>query len=99
MNILITAATTAQAHKLKASIADNNSVVLGDFSDFPSFMGIIKLPSPASDTYTHEMLTLCLDNNFDAVYLLNRQEADVLLLSETLFNEYNIRIVNGSDNV
>ncbi|MFD0764825.1 hypothetical protein ACFQZI_08160 [Mucilaginibacter lutimaris] len=94
MKVLITSATSSRAHKLKATLADND-VVLGDFNDFPSFMGIIKLPNPASDTYAHEMLTLSLDNGFEAIYLLNQQELDVLLLSQQLFNEYNISIIDG----
>jgi hypothetical protein len=36
------------------------------------------------------MLTLALDNSIDAIYLLNMQEPPCLLLSEQLFNEYNI---------
>ncbi|MES2267167.1 MAG: hypothetical protein V4520_10420 [Bacteroidota bacterium] len=98
MKVLITSATSAGAHKLKATLA-NDEVVLGDFNDFPAFMGIIKLPNPASDTYAHEMLTLSLDNGFDTIYLLNKQELDVLLLSEQLFNEYNINIINGLYNL
>ncbi|MGY4536296.1 hypothetical protein ACVW0P_000703 [Mucilaginibacter sp. UYNi724] len=96
MKVLITSATSAQAHKLKTTFV-NDEVVLGDFHDFPAFMGIIKLPNPAGDTYAHEMLTLSLDNNFDTLYLLNKQEAEVLVHSEQLFNEYNINIINGSD--
>ena len=94
MKILITAATTAGAHKLKNSLI-NDEVLLGDHQEMPAFMGMIRLPNPASDTYTHEMLTLCLDNSIDTLYLLNPQEANVLILSEQLFKEYNINIVNG----
>lgn len=98
MKVLITSATSAQAHKLRNALI-NDEVILGDFNDFPSFMGIIKLPNPATYTYAHEMLTLCLDNNIDTAYLLNKQEAEVLILSEQLFKEYNINIINGSDNL
>ncbi|MBB5394663.1 hypothetical protein [Mucilaginibacter sp. AK015] len=98
MKILVTSATSAAAHKLKGSLP-NDEVVLGDFNELPAFMQMLKLPNPATDTYAHEMLTLCLDNGFDAVYLLNPQEAAVLLLSEQLFKEYNIDIINGSLNV
>jgi hypothetical protein len=96
VKILITSAASVQAHKLKTTLT-TEQVVLGDFNDFPSFMGIIKLPNPGTDTYAHEMLTLCLDNSFDTVYLLNKQEINVLILSEQLFNEYNINIIDGSD--
>jgi hypothetical protein len=98
VKILITSATSAQAHKLKNSL-NNDEVVMGDYNELPAFMGMLKLPNPASDTYAHEMLTLCLDNNIDTAYLLNQQEAQVLLLSEQLFKEYNINIINGSHNL
>ena len=98
MKVLITSATSAQAHKLKISLI-NDEVVLGDFTELPSFMGIVKLPNPATDTYAHEMLTLALDNNIETIYLLNVQEAAVLLLSEQLFKEYNITLVDGHHNL
>jgi hypothetical protein len=91
VKVLITSATSAQAHKLKNSLI-NDEVILGDFTEMPAFMGILTLPNPASDTYAHEMLTLALDNSIDAIYLLNMQETAVLLLSEQLFNEYNITL-------
>lgn len=97
MKVLITSATSAQAHKLKNSL--NDEVILGDFTEMPAFMGILKLPSPVTDTYAHEMLTLALDNRIDAIYLLNTQEAAVLLLSEQLFKEYNITLINGHNNL
>jgi hypothetical protein len=98
VKILITSATSAQAHKLKNSL-NNDEVVMGDYNELPAFMAMLKLPNPASDTYAHEMLTFCLDNNIDTAYLLNQQEAQVLLLSEQLFKEYNINIINGSHNL
>lgn len=94
MKVLITTATSARAQKLKKSLL-SDEVLLGDHQEMPAFMGMIKLPNPASDTYTHEMLTLCLDNNIDTLYLLSPHEAQVLLTSEQLFKEYNINIVNG----
>ena len=100
MKILITAATTAQAHKLKNQLP-SAEIILGDHTDLPAFMrkDIIKLPNPASDTYTHEMLTLCLDNEVDELYALTGQEADVLLRSDQLFKEYNITIIDGRNTI
>lgn len=100
MKILITAATSATAHQLKNKlhIAD---VILGDYTDLPAFMrkSIIRLPNPAANTYAHEMLTLCLDNGIDTIYLLNTVEFEALAGSGQLFKEYNIEIINGSDNL
>jgi hypothetical protein len=59
---------------------------------------LIRLPDPNSASYTHEMLTLCLDMNIEAVYLFREPETKLLLQSETLFNEYNIKIlVKGNE--
>ena len=99
MKTLVTAATSASAHQLKSKL-NSADVILGDYLDLPAFMlksgGMIKLPSPEVDTYAHQMLTLCLDNDIDTVYLLTQQEADILLLSQQLFKEYNISIINGT---
>ncbi|MDN5288424.1 MAG: hypothetical protein JWR38_4698 [Mucilaginibacter sp.] len=75
---------------------------MGDYLDLPDFMlkpgKLIRLPDPNSASYTHEMLTLCLDMDIEAVYLFREQETELLLKSETLFNEYNIKIlVKGNE--
>ncbi|TWR31411.1 hypothetical protein FPZ43_02735 [Mucilaginibacter pallidiroseus] len=100
MKVLITAATSAAAHKLKNSLG-NAEILLGDFADLPAFMrnNIIKLPDPASDTYAHQMLTLSLDNEIERLYAMLPAEAGTLLKSQQLFSEYNIEIVDGSANL
>jgi hypothetical protein len=98
VSILITAATSAQAHKLKNKLG-NPEVVLGDYADLPDFMvksmELLKLPNPASVSYQHEMLTLCLDRGIDTVYVLTGLELSLLHESELLFKEYNIDILDG----
>ena len=95
MSILITAATSAQAYQLKNKL-DGEKTILGDHMDLPEFMvktgKMILLPKPASASYTHEMLTLCLDKGIDSVYLLRPDETALLLKAETLFNEYDIKL-------
>lgn len=93
MNILITAATSAEAHKLKNQFANDN-VILGDYAEFPAFMKIIKLPSPASLSYAHQMLTLCLDKGIERVYALQEEEHALLKEAEQLFGEYGIELVH-----
>ena len=70
---------------------------MGDYMDLPDFMlkpgKMIRLPDPKSVSYTHEMLTLCLDMNIEVVYVFRLEEKELILQSETLFNEYNIKIV------
>jgi len=96
LKVLITSATLATAHKLKNRL-NNDVVLLGDNADLPAFMlkNIIKLPNPATDTYTHEMLKICLDNDIETLYPLTSDEMSVLLISEQLFKEYNINIIDG----
>ncbi len=97
MNILITAATSAQAHRLKSKLLNDN-VLLGDHLELPAFMlssgDMIRLPNPKSTAYAHEMLTLCLDNAIDTVYLLRDEETRLLLEAEQLFKEYNIKLIH-----
>jgi hypothetical protein len=86
---------SSKAHRLKTTLG-NEDVVLGDYQDLPAFMladgKMIKLPNPQSISYTHEMLTLCLDNSIDLIYVLDNNEAKLLLESKQLFEEYNIDI-------
>ena len=101
MSILITAANSAPAYKLK-NLLNGDNVIMGDHMDLPDFMlkpgKLIRLPDPKSTSYTHEMLTLCLDMGVETVYLFRQAEIDLLLEAETLFNEYNIKIlVEGNE--
>jgi len=93
MNVLITAATSAEAHRLKNQLSSDN-VILGDYREMPAFMQIIKLPDPASLSYAHEMLTLCLDKEIVVVYALGKEELNNLLEAEQLFTEFGIEVVH-----
>jgi hypothetical protein len=70
---------------------------MGDHLDLPDFMlksgKLIRLPNPGSVSYTHEMLTLCLDMGIEVIYLFHEPEISLLLKAETLFNEYHIKIL------
>ena len=100
MSILITSAMSANAHRLK-TILSTEKIILGDYADIPAFMlqpgKMIKLPNPASDSYTHQMLALCLDNNISQLYTLEEQEYRILALATQLFDEYGIQILNGNE--
>jgi hypothetical protein len=93
MNVLITAATSAEAHRLKNQLA-GDTVILGDYQEMPAFMQILKLPNPASSSYAHEMLTLCLDKEIGMVYALGKEELNSLLEAEQLFTEFGIKIID-----
>jgi len=62
-------------------------------------MGMIKLPNPASASYSHEMLTLCLDKEIEAAYILTVEEITLLNESIQLFKEYNIDIIDGRNEI
>jgi len=96
---LITAANSAEAYKLKNKL-NLKDVILGDYLELPAFMlasgNIIKLPNPESIAYAHEMLTLCLDKNINAIYPLRENEKVLLKGLEQLLKEYGIEIVSNS---
>lgn len=94
MYTLITAAATAEAQRLKNKLGSTH-ILLGDYLEMPAFMKIIGLPNPASPSYTHEMLTLCLDKQIDTVYALRDEETSLLREAEQLFREYGITILGN----
>jgi len=97
VNILITAANSAAAYRLKNKL-NSDTIILGDYNELPDVMlksgKMIKLPNPASVAYAHEMLTLCLDKDITAVYPLNENEQVLLNEAAQLFKEYNIDILH-----
>lgn len=98
MKILITSANSAAAHQLKNKL-NTDEVILGDYLDLPDFMvkagKMLRLPDPKSASYSHQVLTLSLDNNIEAIYPLRENEAMLLKEAEQLFKEYNINIIHG----
>jgi len=100
VNILITAATSAQAHRLKSELK-NDTVLLGDHFEMPRFMlasgAMIRLPNPSSSSYTHEMLALCLDKQVDTVYIFRDEEIKLLTEAEQLFKEYGISLITTNE--
>lgn len=100
MSILITSAMSANAHRLK-TLLGTEKILLGDHAEIPAFMlqpgKMIKLPNPTSDSYIHQILTLCLDNHIKQLYALEEQEYQVLILATQLFDEYGIQILNGNE--
>ena len=94
MYTLITGAATSMAYKLKNSLGTEN-IIMGDFAELPSTMlsnTMIQLPNPASPSYAHQMLALCLDREIDHIYSLNEQEVTQLATAAQLFKEFVITI-------
>ncbi|HVW97368.1 MAG TPA: hypothetical protein VHA56_15455 [Mucilaginibacter sp.] len=96
MNVLVTAAASAKAHKIKAQLS-NDRVILGDYHQLPAFLlksgNLIQLPDPSSHAYAHQMLTLCLDQGVEAIYVLEDMEYAALAEALQLFTEYGIEII------
>lgn len=102
MYILITAANSAEAYKLKATLK-NADILLGDYEPLPELMvntgRMIRLPDPATASYLHQMLKLCLDKGINTIYARRQQERLLLAEGEQLFNEYNIRLILTDDKI
>lgn len=100
MYTLITAATSAKAYQLKSQLQTQN-VLLGDYLDLPEVMvktgKMVMLPDPNKESYPHQMLAFCLDNNINAVYVLRSEEALALAPAGLLFSEYDINIIASYD--
>jgi hypothetical protein len=94
MAILITAAASAESYQLKNRL--EGDIILGDFMELPELMlrtgKMIELPNPASNSYSHQLLTLCIDKNIHTIYPLRKEEQVLLKESEQLFEEYGIGI-------
>jgi hypothetical protein len=93
--ILITAANSSQAYKLKNELNSDN-ILLGDYLEMPDLLvksgKMLKLPNPQTAAYTHQMLALCMDKNIDTIYALREEEKQHLSNAMQLFYEYNINI-------
>jgi len=96
VSTLITSANSAAAYQLKSKL-NADEVILGDYEELPALMvksgKIIQLPNPKSASYSHQMLTLCLDKGIQTVYPLREEEATLLKESDQLFREYDINIL------
>ena len=99
MKILITGASSAKAYQLKNSLTPNE-ILLGDYAELPILMlksgNMVKLPNPADASYSHKILTLCLDNQVDTIYALGIDEWMLLNEAEQLFKEYGITILQAA---
>jgi hypothetical protein len=97
LNILITAASTAQAYQLSRFLNTDEIIFLGDSADLPQigFEGksFIKIPAANSASFSHLLLAHCLDVNIEVVYPLKRAEILALAEARLLFDEYGIKVM------
>ncbi|MEJ7558054.1 MAG: hypothetical protein WKF66_07065 [Pedobacter sp.] len=96
MKILITGGKSIQALKLVKAYPEDQ-VILADYGDMPSFPSatyrFISLGDQNNEVIAHNLLTICLDEAVDEILPLHRFEADELLKSKILFDEYNITVI------
>jgi hypothetical protein len=96
LKILITGGKSIQALKLVKAYP-NDQVVLADYGEMPSFPSttyrFISLGAQNNEVIAHNLLTICLDEAIDAIIPLHRFEADEVLKSSVLFQEFNIKVI------
>ncbi len=104
MNILISAAATPQAYQLDRIInGAPGTVFLADSVDLPPFpirgRKFIKIPEGGSPSFAHELLTICLDNAIEKVFVLRKAEIWALAEARVLFDEFGIQVIVPSVSV
>ncbi|HEX8378387.1 MAG TPA: hypothetical protein VF602_11275 [Pedobacter sp.] len=97
MNILITAASTAQAYQLSRFLNTGKNIFFGDSADLPKIdvegKSFIKIPASNSASFSHLLLAQCLDLNIKVVYPLKRFEILALAEARLLFDEYGVKVM------
>ena len=97
MNVLITGASGAQAYKLEKEISNAHTIIFADSFDLPAAMlksrKFIKIPDDSSVSFSHQLLTICLDLNIQQVFPLRRLEIMALAEARQLFDEYGIKVM------
>lgn len=97
MNILITAAATAQAHQLLRTLNTTENVFFADSVELPQIMlkdkKFLKTSPGDSPSYAHLLLTSCMDLQIAKVYPLRKAEIIALSEARQLFDEYGIEVM------
>ncbi|WP_256009472.1 hypothetical protein [Desertivirga xinjiangensis] len=97
MNVLITGASGAQAYKLEKEISETHNIIFADSVDLPAVMlksrKFIKIPEVSSASFSHQLLTTCLDLDIRRVFPLRKLEIRALAEARQLFDEYGIRVM------
>lgn len=97
LKILITAASSALAYKLEKELPFTDSVIFADSFDLPEIMikkrKFIKIPGESSESFSHQLLSICLDMEIQAVFPLRKFELIALAEARQLFQEYGIKVM------
>lgn len=94
--ILITAATTATAIKIKKAFT-TSELILADYGAVPQLQtenySFLSLGKENKDSAAHILLTACLDKNVDTILPLYHFEIEAVSKAVTLFTEYGIKVL------
>lgn len=98
MAILITAAATSAAFRLERILGSDN-VYFADHSNLPAIPGkkFLQIPAATSNSFSHELLKICLDFSIAEIYTLRLDEITELAKSRLLFEEFGISLIIPSD--
>lgn len=98
MAVLITAAAFSAAFRLER-VLDTPDVYFADQSSLPAIPGkkFLKIPDASSNSFTHEVLKICLDHHINEIYPLKGDEMTELSRSRQLFEEFGISLVVPSE--
>ncbi|MGB4774223.1 MAG: hypothetical protein WBP45_03550 [Daejeonella sp.] len=94
MPVLITAACHAEAYQIER-LLQAEDVVFADHQNLPAFSShkFIKISKGNSQSFAHEILTLCLDHQITQIFPLYKDEISTLSESKLLFEEFGISII------
>lgn len=96
MPVLITAAASAESHRLQRTL-ELSDVIFADEQNLPAALfgktRFIQIPSGGSFSFSHQLLSLCLDYAIEIVFPLRKTEVLALAEAKTLFEEYNIQVI------
>ncbi|WP_410221307.1 hypothetical protein [Pedobacter sp.] len=94
--ILITAATTATAIKIKKAFA-GFKLILADYGEVPQLQtenySFLSLGNQNKESTAHILLTSCLDQDVNMILPLYRFEIEAVSKAVTLFTEYGIKVL------
>lgn len=96
-HILITYGTRPLAQRLSRLLASPERMVFGSWESTPQLMldtgKYVVLPRGDSPSFSHEILTICLDLGVGIVIPLGKSEVQLLSSAKQLFAEYGIHVL------
>lgn len=96
-SILITQGTRPFAQRVARHLPAGQRIVFGAADEMPEVLlhngNYVRLPSPRSSTFAHEMLKICLDRQVATLIPLGKLELGRLMEARILFEEYGVQLL------